>query len=293
MINKNTHTNEQQLKKGTLFVVATPIGNLADISKRALEILNSVDVIACEDTRHTRKLCSAFDIRTPLTSYYREKEQQKSKQLVSMLCSGKSIALVSDAGTPAISDPGAILVQKARKEEIEIFAIAGPCALTTALSISGLEESNFFFGGFLPAKSSERKKRLNDFRSLPCPLVFYESPHRIKQTLQDMINVLGDRKAKIFRELTKIHEECMDGLISELLASLQKKIKGELVIIVNGSIESTIPKPDNIEELISWYKNEHNETLKDTVRLISTDLDIPRSSVYKLALQVWKNDPDE
>ncbi len=280
-------------EKGKLFVVATPIGNLHDMSNRACEILSSVDIIACEDTRHTKKLCSAFGIKTPLTSYYREKEQQKSTQLINKLNSGASIALVSDAGTPGISDPGAILVQKARSEGISIYAIAGPSALTAALSISGKTDSSFYFGGFLPAKRKERKKVLQALRSLSCLLIFYESPHRAKASLKDMADMLGDRGAMLFRELTKIHEECREGKLTELHDAIQDRIKGELVVIIDGVNLPAAQKPDNLDDLIIWYKNEQKETLKETVRRISTDLDLPRSAVYKQALKVWKNNSPE
>ncbi len=273
---------------GQLYVVATPIGNLGDLSRRAIETLSEVDLIASEDTRHTKNLCRYLHITTPLTSYYREKEQEKAERLVQMLKEGKKIALVSDAGTPAISDPGAILVTKAREAGVRIVAIPGPSALTTALSIAGLRQTNFFFGGFLPANKSERQKVLRSISPLPYSLIFYESPHRIGASLSDMEFILGDRQAQMFRELTKIYEECLEGPLSSLHEHVKTGIKGELVLIVQGAEERQTEKPDNIEDLLRWFRDELHSSLKNAVRSIATDLDLPRSQVYKTALSVWK-----
>lgn len=282
------HTSDKdKTAPGTLFVVATPIGNLGEMSQRALETLQNVDLIACEDTRHTKKLCTAFTITTPLTSYYREKEHSKAAQLVGELLAGKNIALVSDAGTPGVSDPGAVLVKAARQAGAPVKAIAGPSALAAALSIAGISDAGFFFGGFLPAKSSERQRYLNELKPLSFPLIFYASPHRIKASLRDLQDILGDRQAMLLRELTKIHEECREGRLSVLLASVTQGIKGELVLIVEGAPRPSQAKPSGLEELVAWYKGEKKSTLKDTVRLIATDLDLPRSSVYKEVLRLW------
>lgn len=286
------HLPTNKIPSGQLYVVATPIGNLGEMSKRACDVLQSVDVIACEDTRHTKKLCSNFGITTPLTSYYREKEQQKSDQLVNQLLNGKNLALVSDAGTPGLSDPGAILVKKARSAGILVSAVAGPSALAAALSISGITETGFFFAGFLPAKSSERRQILKNLRPLPYPLVFYASPHKIQTTLRDLLTVLGNRDAQLMRELTKIHEECREGTLNQLLESVSKGVKGELVLIVQGAAAPQQEKPDNLQELVTWYRDEQNATLKDTVRHISGDLDLPRSAVYKEVLALWNDSSD-
>ncbi len=288
----NTSTKNHDLISdvGRLYVVATPIGNLGDISIRAIETLRTVDLIACEDTRHTKKLCNHLDIATPLISYFREKEQSKSELLLAQLLQGKNIALVSDAGTPGISDPGAVLVRKARHAGIEIIAVAGPSALAAALSIAGLEHTTFFFGGFPPANKNERKQWLRQLALLPCPLIFYEAPHRIAASLQDMADLLGDREAQLFRELTKIHEECLEDTLIGLLKRVASGVKGELVLIVQGA-ELALPKPNNLEELLLWYRDEIKATLKDAVGNIARDLDLPRSQVYKQALQIWKDTP--
>jgi 16S rRNA (cytidine1402-2'-O)-methyltransferase len=289
------HLPKDQTNPGQLYVVATPIGNLGEMSKRACDVLQSVDVIACEDTRHTKKLCTTFGITTPLTSYYREKEQQKSDKLVNQLLNGKNLALVSDAGTPGLSDPGAILVKKARSAGITVSAVAGPSALAAALSISGITETGFFFAGFLPAKSSERLQLIKSLRPLPWPLVFYASPHKIQTTLSDLLKVLGNRDAQLIRELTKIHEECREGTLTQLFESVTKGVKGELVLIVEGAAPPLQEKPDNLKELVTWYRDEQNASLRDTVRHISGDLDLPRSAVYKEVLALWNDslNPDE
>jgi len=235
-----TPANKNQ--QGRLYIVATPIGNLGDLSQRVIQTLSSVDFIACEDTRHTKKLCRHLNINTPLVSYYREREQEKAEKLVELLRSGKKIALVSDAGTPAICDPGAVLVRKARAAGVDIEAISGPSALATALSIAGLTQSNFFFGGFLPANSTERRRFLKEVSALPFTLIFYESPHRVGAALVDMVAILGNRQAQLFRELTKIYEECLEGPLTTLQERVKNGVKGELVLIVPGGKASTTRK---------------------------------------------------
>ena len=278
------------LKKGTLFVVATPIGNLGDFTNRAISILSKVDIVACEDTRRTKKLLNYYNISTRLISYYREKEQEKTSYLIKQLNSGKNVALVSDAGTPAICDPGSILVQKARTAGIRTETVAGPSALTAALSIAGLNQAEFYFGGFLPSQASDRKKRLHNLAMLPFPLIFYESPHRILTTLADMLAILGDRHALLFRELTKIHEECIHGKLTTIIENIQDKTKGEFVLLVHRNETFLDDKPDDLNNLLIWYKEKLQTSLKDAVRAIAQDLNIPRSQVYKQALLIWKKD---
>jgi 16S rRNA (cytidine1402-2'-O)-methyltransferase len=274
---------------GRLYVVATPIGHLGDLSMRAVETLTTVDIIACEDTRHTKNLCRHLNISTPLVSYYREKEQEKAAQLLALLQEGKHIALVSDAGTPAISDPGAVLVSKARKAGVEIIAVAGPSALAAALSVAGLSQTPFFFGGFLPSSKGERRKFLRTLAPFPFTLVFYESPHRISAALADLEFCLGNRPAQLFRELTKIHEECLEGSLAELRDCVSNGVKGELVLIVQGAPPVAVEQPDNLEELLVWHRDQLGSSLKDAVAGIAADLDLPRSQVYKHALSVWQD----
>ena len=272
---------------GTLYIVATPIGNLADISRRMEQVLAEVDLIACEDTRHTRKLLSHLKINTPLTSYYREKEQQKAKVLLKKLLGGQDIAVASDAGTPGLADPGAVLVRLARSADIAVIPVPGPSALATALSVAGLDDTGFFFGGFPPAKKGERSRLFTSLKALTCPLIFYESPHRIKKTLDDCLNIFGDRQAQLFRELTKLHEQHLAGLISELIELTEQRVRGELVLIIDGRDKQDGNRPDNLDELVLWYRDQGNISLKDAARIIATDLDLSRSKVYQQALSLW------
>ncbi len=274
---------------GSLYIVATPIGNLSDISQRMQETLASVALLACEDTRHTGRLLAHMGIKSDLISYNKESEQKKTAYLLDKLCNGTDVALVSDAGTPGISDPGAILVQGARQKGIPVIPIPGPSALATALSVSGIQGSGFYFGGFLAPKTGERTKQLHTLKAFNCPLVFYEAPHRIHATLKDCLSVFGDRQAQLFRELTKLHEEHLSGPLSTLLELTSGRVRGELVLIINGQPESHEERPENINELILWYRDKGQTSLKDAVRLISRDLDISRSQVYRQALSVWND----
>lgn len=284
---------KQHSAPGTLYVIATPIGNLEEITPRAVRILSEVDLIACEDTRHTKKLLNHLQLSTPLTSYYREKEQQKAGVLLQQLLNGLKIALVSDAGTPGISDPGAVLVRKVRSAGIRIVPVSGPCALATAVSVAGLEKSGFYFAGFPPARKKLRKDFFKSLRTLPCPLIFYESPHRIQHSLLDCLQVLGDRHALLFRELTKVHEECREGSLAELSNGCAGRNRGEFVVIVDGAIEPESDKPEDLDELILWYRDQHKISLKNAVQQIATDLDLPRTRIYQRALALWKSEAIE
>lgn len=277
-------------KSGTLFVVATPIGNLEDITLRALRILQEVDCIAAEDTRHTRKLLSHFDIHTPLISYYKEKEAIRAQEIVARLLSGHRVALVSDAGTPGISDPGGILVQSAYEHGIAVVPVPGVSALATILSVAGLRESTHLFLGFLPTKAVERRKLLRSLKNESHPLVFYESPRRITATLADCLTELGDRRAVIGRELTKMHEEVVSAELAQLLAMFKAResIKGEFVVLIGGLRASAPQPPDNLDDLLRWYRDQSGVSLKDAVASIAKDLDLSRSEVYQKALAVWK-----
>ncbi|HSK29261.1 MAG TPA: 16S rRNA (cytidine(1402)-2'-O)-methyltransferase, partial [Candidatus Limnocylindria bacterium] len=205
---------------GTLYVVATPIGNLEDITLRALRILKEVDGIAAEDTRHTQTLLRHYDIHTPLTSYHEHNERSKAVSLVERLVRGENIALVSDAGTPVISDPGYRLVVEAIRRSIPVVPVPGALALAAVLSASGLPTDRFAFEGFLPAKRHERQVKLQALKQETRTLVFYEAPHRVKESLADMLKILGDREIVIGREVTKVHEEFLRGVVSAVIAQL-------------------------------------------------------------------------
>jgi 16S rRNA (cytidine1402-2'-O)-methyltransferase len=222
-----------------LILVATPIGNLGDISSRALESLRNADVIACEDTRYTLKLLSHFGIQKPLISYHEFNEQEKSHEIVGMIEAGKNVALVSDAGTPAISDPGYRVVRLCRERGLDVISIPGPNAAIAALSASGLPSDQFMFVGFLPPRQSARKEYLATLKSFTGTLIFYEAPHRILATIDDIREVLGDREACICRELTKIHEEYQYGKLSEVKERIREI--GEFVVVVGGSRDEENP----------------------------------------------------
>jgi len=221
--------------KGTLYIVSTPIGNREDITLRALRILKEVDLIAAEDTRHTGLLLRHFGIQTPLTSYFEGNESRKKEFILSKLRQGERVALVSDAGTPGISDPGFRLIQTAAENRIAVVPIPGPSAVIVALSVSGLPTDAFLFKGFLPHKSKKRRDWLMQLESVRETLIFYESPHRLSETLNDIFEILGDREMVLTRELTKIYEEVLRGKISEIQTQIgDRKLKGEITLVISG-----------------------------------------------------------
>lgn len=230
---------------GTLYLVATPIGNLEDITQRALSVLREVDLIACEDTRRTQQLLNHYGIKTKMLSYHEHNERTRAAELGAMLQTGASVAVVSDAGTPGISDPGFRLVGDAITRGVRVVPIPGAAAFVSALVASGLPTDEFFFGGFLPARSTQRRARFLRARSLNSTLIFYESPHRIAQTLADAREILGEREAAVARELTKLHEEIVRGRLSELIERFKSEnaARGEMVLV----IDRTIIGSENIE----------------------------------------------
>ncbi|OGP94469.1 MAG: 16S rRNA (cytidine(1402)-2'-O)-methyltransferase [Deltaproteobacteria bacterium RBG_16_47_11] len=221
--------------KGTLYIVSTPIGNREDITLRALRILKEVDLIAAEDTRHTLLLLKHFGIQTPLTSYFEGNELRKKEFILFKLKQGDQIALVSDAGTPGISDPGFRLIQTAIENQISIVPIPGPSAVIAALSVSGLPTDSFLFKGFLPHKSKKRRDLLRQLEEVKATLIFYESPHRLTESLRDILGVLGDREMVLTRELTKIYEEVLRGKVDEIINQIgERKLKGEMTLVISG-----------------------------------------------------------
>ncbi len=282
------HSQTEQTR-GTLYIIATPIGNLEDISIRALNILKEVDIIAAEDTRHTKKLLNHFGIRTPLISYYREKEEQRSDEIINRLQDGQNVGLVSDAGTPAISDPGAVVVNRAHQNNITVVPLPGASALTAAISSSGLSDSGFLFLGFLPAKKGQRRKALTTLIDSEYPIVIYESPRRIVNLLEDALEILGQRNAFWARELTKKFEDLKKDTLEGLLETCRgKTIRGESVIIISPGVREEVTG-QTIEELIIWYRDNSELSLKDVSKKLSSDLGLSRSQVYQLALTLWSN----
>jgi 16S rRNA (cytidine1402-2'-O)-methyltransferase len=220
---------------GLLYIVSTPIGNREDITLRALRILKEVDLIAAEDTRHTILLLRHFGIQTPLTSYFEGNELKKKEFILSKLKQGHRVALVSDAGTPGISDPGFRLIQTAIENQIPIVPIPGPSAVITALSVSGLPTDAFLFKGFLPHKSKKKKDFLQQLEGIRETLIFYESPHRLSETLNNIFDILGDREMVLTRELTKVYEEVFRGKVSEIKNQIgERKLKGEITLVISG-----------------------------------------------------------
>lgn len=270
---------------GKLYLVATPIGNLEDITFRALRILKEVDIIAAEDTRHTLGLLNHFEISKPLISYYKQNESTKSELLVEKLKEGKNIAVVSDAGTPGISDPGEQIVKVAIENNIEIIPIPGACAMVNALIASGMSSKEFSFIGFLSALKKDRKDKLEEIKYETRTLIFYEAPHKLKNTLEDMLEILGDRNIVLARELTKIHEEFIRDKLSKIIEKMDE-IKGEFVIIVEGNSES---KKDvqlkklnklSLEEHYRFYGNK-GMSKKDIIKQIAKDRGVNKNEIYQ------------
>ncbi len=274
---------------GTLFIVATPIGNLEDITHRALRILRDVDLIACEDTRHTRKLLNHFGITTPTTSYHQHNEQERATGLCELLTSGKNVAVVSDAGTPLINDPGFRIVKTAIDRGISIVPIPGASGAITALSASGLATDQFLFAGFLPARAGSRRAKLNELSSITATLVFYEAPHRIKATLKDAREVLGDREAVIARELTKLHEEFARGSLSELISRFSEieTPRGEFVVVISGHTAKTVASTrttslvDQLRELMNELEREGIDQ-KTSMKQAAKELGLKRDDAYRM-----------
>ncbi|MCY7376395.1 MAG: 16S rRNA (cytidine(1402)-2'-O)-methyltransferase [Pyrinomonadaceae bacterium] len=271
---------------GTLYLVATPIGNLADISKRALETLQTVDIIACEDTRHTGKLLNHFGIKKRLVSYHEHNENTRTNEFAALLKQGKSIAVVSDAGTPAICDPALRVVQKAHEIGAKVIAIPGAVAFVNALIVSGLPTDSIFFGGFLPSKKNERRKRLAEVSAIPATLLFYETPHRLAKSLLDCLEVLGNRKIAVVREITKLHEEIVLGNLRELTEKFSAEaVKGEIVLVIDReeveSRELRVESKKSIAVRVAELENEGVDR-KLALKKAAKEFGLPRSEAYRL-----------
>ena len=273
---------------GVLYIVATPIGNLEDITLRALRVLKEVDLIAAEDTRHTRHLLDRHGIKTALTSYHEHNELRMAPLLVERLRRGESIALVTDAGTPAISDPGYRLVTAAIAAEIPVTPIPGPSAVTAVLTASGLPSDRFAFEGFLPGGQKERRARLLALKDDTRTLLFYEAPHRLKESLADIRDILGDREVVLAREVTKVHEEFRRGSAGELLAKLEnEKIRGEITLAVKGSSGEAAVSQATLEAEIRRLRQAgmHVKAIADA---LGERYGYPKKAVYRLALELDK-----
>ena len=275
---------------GILYLVATPIGNLADISQRALETLRTVDLIACEDTRHTGKLLNHFGIKKRLLSYHEHNENARTEEFAELLIQGKSIAVVSDAGTPGVCDPALRVVQKAHEIGVQVVSIPGAVAFVNALVVSGLPTDSIFFGGFLPSKKNDRRKRLSEVFAIPATLVFYETPHRLAKSLVDCLKVLGNRKIAVVREITKLHEEIVLGSLEQLAEKFSSNdVKGEIVLVIDReeiqNLSFKIQDSKSITERVAELENEGVDR-KLALKKAAKEFGLPRSEAYR----VWQSE---
>jgi 16S rRNA (cytidine1402-2'-O)-methyltransferase len=275
-------------RAGTLYLVSTPIGNLEDVTRRALRVLAEADLVACEDTRHTRKLLDHYGIKTRTISYHEHNERERAEELCSRLVAGESIALVSDAGTPAVSDPGFRVVRAAVERKIAVVPVPGPAAFVAALVASGLPTDEFYFGGFLPSRAVARRARLSGLRALPATLVFYEAPHRIGETLRDAREILGEREAAVARELTKLHEEIARGRLGDLAARFDEegRARGEMVLVIDRNvlearedIEATAP--ESVAELVAALERDEGLDHRAALKRAARRLGLTRDEAYR------------
>ncbi len=268
---------------GILFIVATPIGNLEDITLRALRVLKDVDVIAAEDTRHTRKLLTRYGISKRLISYWGAKEKVKAEAVIERLTGGENVALVTDSGTPGISDPGEVVIRRAIDEGIEVVAVPGPSAIIAALSISGITAREFVYPGFLPPKRGLRVKMLEELRLEHRTMVLYEAPHRLLDSLNDMYEVFGDRYCAVCHELTKMNEEVMRGRLSDLIEELQHRvIAGEYVLVVEGKTAEGISAEDAVAEVRGLMRKGMRR--KEAARKIAQQYGLSQKRLYDESL---------
>ena len=268
---------------GILYIVATPIGNLEDITMRALRVLREVDWVACEDTRQTRKLLEHFGVVKPMMSYYEHNEAARAAELVERLKTGVSVALVTDAGTPLVSDPGYRLVQAAIAAGVTVVPIPGPSAAVTALSAAGLPTDAFRFCGFLPAKSSQRKKLLEELKAETCTLIFYETPHRILDALEDVGAVMGSRPTVVGRELTKLHEEFLRGTAEEIRAQLASRpsVKGEMTLLIGKADEAAELDDTPLEDAVRLAEQQGLPRM-DAIKQVAKKRGLSKREVYRL-----------
>lgn len=271
-------------KPGMLYVVATPIGNLEDITYRAVRILKEADLIACEDTRQTRKLLDHYGIEKPLVSYHEHNESARAQELVAKLSAGTTIAQVSDAGMPGISDPGYRIVKLALEQGIPVVPVPGPSAVIAALAASGLPTDAFEFRGFLPAKAGQRRTALEELILLQHTIIFYEAPHRIRETLEDIVRILGrERAIVIARELTKIHEEFIRGTAQEVLGAVQgREIKGEITLLIGkGETRESLAGKQNLGERLDQIKREQKLDEKAALKILAKQTGQSKSALYR------------
>ena len=275
-----------------LYLVATPIGNLSDISERALSTLRDVDFIAAEDTRHTLKLLNHFDIKKPMVSYFEHNKKERGEYIIGRIKNGESCALVTDAGTPAISDPGEDIVAQCAEEGIDVIPVPGPCAFVQALIISGLPTGRFSFEGFLSVNKPQRKKHLDEIKEMSHTLIFYEAPHKLITTLKDLYEAFGDRRISLVKEITKIHEKVIRTTLKESQSLFEDNSpKGEFVLVVEGFNERVKPTEEITDEYILSYVKHLIDTgidKKSAIKQTAQELNIQKRTVYSLVTEVLK-----
>lgn len=280
---KPDEKSQPEKQRGELFLVATPIGNLKDITLRALEVLQAVDAIACEDTRTSGGLLKHYGITTRMMPYHTHNEAEATAELIEHLARGTRIALISDAGTPLLSDPGARLVRAAIAAGIRVTPIPGASALLSAVSIAGLSAESFYYGGFLPAKPKARRDMLQTLATIPATLVFYEAPHRLIETLEDIASIMGDREAAVARELTKLYEQCVRGTLSGLVYHFTTTApRGECVILVHGAAPAAALDDASLDAQL--HSAMQSVSLKEAVAQVAKHAGRPKSEVYARAL---------
>ena len=272
---------------GTLYVVATPLGNLGDLSSRAVAVLGEVDLIACEDTRHLRRLLNHLNLKTSATSYHEHNEQTKSRQLLGQISQGQNLALVSKAGTPLVSDPGYRLVRLCRQNQVSVTPVPGPAAAITALSVSGLPSDRFHFLGFLRRQREALSKQLESVASVDATLIMYLSPHRLLPTLETVLEVLGNREAFVAREMTKLHETFHFGSLEAIVAELgSEAARGEYTLLLAGAGFETAPGPRiDISAYVSGLMSLHQMSRAEAVKTAAAQLELPRGQVYKTCFE--------
>ncbi len=273
---------------GTLFVVATPIGHMEDVTIRAIRTLKEVQLIAAEDTRHTRKLLARHEISTPLVSYHDHNKERRSGELVGKLKAGSSIALVTDAGTPSVSDPGHFLVREAIEQAVPVVPIPGASAAIAALSVSGLPTDSFVFIGFVPKKASKRKGLLEELKQEPRTLVFYEAPKRLLRLMHEILEVMGDRKAVMARELTKLHEEILRGPLSKMVKDISGRtgVKGECTLLVEGLQGARDIDRQAVRSRLRRLVYEKGSSMSDAAKEVAIEFGISKKLVYDEALRL-------
>jgi len=280
---------------GTLYVVATPIGHMEDITLRALRTLAEVDLIAAEDTRHTRKLLSRHDISTPLVSYHDHNKEKRTPELLRKLEAGNTIALVTDAGTPSVSDPGYYLVKNAIQKAISVVPIPGPSAVITALSVSGLPSDGFVFIGFVPRKAGKRQEFLGNLKGERRTLIFYESPKRLLSLLQTMSDVFGNREVVLARELTKIHEELLRGKLDNVVEALRRRssLKGECTVLVEGCQGKKDIDLASVRNHLRRLRRDKQVSLSKLAKEVAGEFGLSKQTVYEEALRLEKEDTEK